>query len=327
MMTTVLARALAAIAFLFAASAALACRDDPDLAGYFADLEDAFNDLAEDNAEVSDDHPDAFTDREDTQAYYEDLLPNLRSAFDEIGRLDTPDEVSSEHEDLKVATDAFFNAVSAVNNDLQLIESDAEFETFVSRLDSNDQLNDAVADLNIACLALAAIAIDNEIPVALNCGQPEPVDPTEDIILEQYLLTVKGIFSDANSAAAEAQAELNAVPSEATFDEQIEALDTYLSEITDVFSSAISRLQNLGVPEKAQSAQADFVEGTRDSLEAAAALQVDLGGIETGEALQDRLAQFDEAAEAAATKSDAACGALQELADGEGIEIDLECEG
>jgi hypothetical protein len=328
MKTTVLACALAAVAILLlAASAALACRDDPSLEDYFADLEGILDDLAENNAEVSADHPDAFADLEDTQAYYEELLPNLRDALDEIGRMEAPEEVAEEHGELEAASEAFFNAVASVNHEVQQITSDEEFETYVGRLDDNDDLNEALSDLNIACLALAGVAVGNEIVVELDCGVPEPVDPTANVILEQYLLTVKGIFGDANTAAAEAQEELNAVPAGATLDEQIAALDAYLAAVVDVFESAISRLGNLGVPEDAQAAHADFIEGSRESLAAAEALRADLADIETAEALQDRLAEFDEAAESAAAKSDAACAALQEIADAEEIEIDLECEG
>ena len=161
---------------------------------------------------------------------------------------------------------------------------------------------------------------------AFACGD-DGGDSATPIDLDQYFTTVKEVFDDADDATIEADARLNETPSGAELDTKLAALDTYLGEIDTIFSDAIDRLEDLGVPAAAADDHQDFVDGVRETVDAGNALRDDLRDVSTEELMDDRLAEFDDDVIASVEKADAACLALQEIADAENIDVDLDCEG
>lgn len=144
--------------------------------------------------------------------------------------------------------------------------------------------------------------------------------------LPGYFADLQRIFADAEDATNEAEEPLNETSSGAELDVKLSALNTYLGEIDTIFDEAIDRLDDLDVPTAAAEHHQDFIDGVRESVIASDALRNDLTDITTDEQLDDRLATFDSGIDAAVDKADAACLALQKIADTEDIAIDLACE-
>ena len=144
--------------------------------------------------------------------------------------------------------------------------------------------------------------------------------------LSGYFTDLQRIFEDAEDATNEAEGPLNETSSGAPLDVRLSALDTYLAEIDAIFNEAIGQLESLSIPAATADDHQDFINGVSVSVTVGSALRNDLTGITTDEQLDDRLARFDSDIDAAVDKADAACLALQEIADTEEIAIDLDCE-
>jgi len=159
---------------------------------------------------------------------------------------------------------------------------------------------------------------------AFACGADDG-DSATPISLDQYFTSVEEIFDDAEEATDVAEESLNEVPRDAPLEEQIDAIDTFLSDIDGVFTDAAERLEALVAPDIVADENQDFIDGVRASLSLGNALRDDLPDIETQDELDDRLSDYGDDVEASVTKSDNACFDLHEIADAEGITIDL-CE-
>ncbi len=180
----------------------------------------------------------------------------------------------------------------------------------------------------LAALILAlslALAVAVEVLV-VSSGDTPSGSTGDGHAPSSYFADLQRIFEDAENATNEAEVPLNETSSEAPLDVQLSTLDTYLGEIDTIFSEAIGRLEGLSVPATAADDHQDFIDGVRMSVTAGNALRNDLTDITTEEQLDDRLARFDSDIDAAVDKADAACLALQEIANTEEIGIDLDCE-
>jgi len=169
------------------------------------------------------------------------------------------------------------------------------------------------------------------LSLAFACGDDgdggSPTATTDDSDdLPGYFADLQRIFENADDATNEAEDPLNETSSGAELDVKLSALDTYLGEIDTIFDEAIGLLHDLEVPTAAAEHHQDFIDGVRESITASDTLRSDLTNITTDEQLDDRLATFDSGIDAAVDKADAACLALQEIADTEEITIDLACE-
>ena len=168
------------------------------------------------------------------------------------------------------------------------------------------------------------------LSVAIACGDDGGGDPIgsngDGAALSVYFAELQRIFDDADEATSDAEEPLNDVSADAELDVQLSALDTSLDEISAIFNEAIRRLDGLDVPAAAAEHHQDFIAGVRLSVTAGDALRNDLTGITTDEQLDDRLADFDGDIDAAVDEADAACQGLQEIADTEDVDIDLDCE-
>jgi hypothetical protein len=237
-----------------------------------------------------------------------------------------PAQVQAEHDELVTATESFYSALASINTEIQAIQTNADLQEYLS--DSNRDLNDAVADVSTACLALQAAADENEIDADLACGEPiAPEDPTNRVLLELYFTELKSIFDEADTQTEAAESKLNEQSTSAPLGEQIAAIDEFASTLQRVFQDAVDSLENMGVPTEAQEDHDEFIASVQDAAATISALQEDLPGIETAEQLQERLDQYDADATAAVARADAACFNLQDIADEDDIDIDLECEG
>ncbi|HEY5639394.1 MAG TPA: hypothetical protein VIW01_05030 [Dehalococcoidia bacterium] len=170
------------------------------------------------------------------------------------------------------------------------------------------------------------------LSLVLACGDddggddPSAANNGGDEGIAGYFADIQRIFQNAEDATNEAEETANAGNPEQTLDTRISVMDTYLGEIDTIFNDAISSLEALNVPDSAAESHQDFVDGVRDSIVAANALRDDLTGVTTEAQMESRLVEFNGDIAAAADKADAACLALQEIADGEDLGIDLDCE-
>ncbi len=170
------------------------------------------------------------------------------------------------------------------------------------------------------------------LSLVLACGDddggddPSAANNGGDEGVAGYFADIQRIFQNAEDATNEAEDRANAADSAQTLDARISGMDTYLEEIDTIFNDAISSLEDLSVPAVAADSHQDFVDGVRDSIVASNSLRDDLTGITTEVQLESRLVEFNSDIAAGADKADAACLALQAIADGENLGIDLDCE-
>ena len=168
------------------------------------------------------------------------------------------------------------------------------------------------------------------LSLALACGDDDGgSNPTgsngDGDTLPGYFAAFQRISEDADNATKEAEEQLNDADSGTPLGERLSTFDAYLAERDTIVSETIDRLKGLSVPASAAGDHQDFIDGVRESVDVLNALRNDLTGITTDGQMNDRLARFDSDIDAAVDKADAACLALQTIADTEEIAIDLAC--
>lgn len=175
-------------------------------------------------------------------------------------------------------------------------------------------------------LGLAAIVLLALLAVA-GCGDDDGGGTDGDrTALTTYFDGVEEIFGDALEATSEAEDRLNDA-ADAPLNERLAALDTYLEEIDVVFGEAVRRLHDMNAPSLASEGHERFIDGVEDSMAAGDELRDDIPDISTEEQLEERLSEFDGEVEDAVEASEEACLELQMIADEQGIDVDLDCEG
>ncbi len=165
------------------------------------------------------------------------------------------------------------------------------------------------------------------LSLALACGDDDGGDPNGDSdSLPGYFADLQRVFEDAEAATNDAEARADDIDSGTALDVRLSAFDVYLGETDTIFNTTIGLLESLSVPDAAAGAHQDFIDGVSESVALANALRNDLTGITTDEQMEGRLTEFNSEIAAAEDKADAACLALQRLADTEDLAIDLACE-
>jgi len=178
----------------------------------------------------------------------------------------------------------------------------------------------------LSLLAALLFALSLAVACGDDDGGGEPTGSSDPAALSEYFTDLQRIFEDADEATAEAEATLNETSADATLDVQISARATYLAEIDAIFNEAIRQLDDLDVPPAAEEHHQDFIDGVSASVAAGEDLRNDLTDITTDEELDAHLSEYDSAIDAAVDKTAAACRGLQEVADTENVDIDLNCE-
>lgn len=143
--------------------------------------------------------------------------------------------------------------------------------------------------------------------------------------LEEYFTKIEGIQQTANDESSKALEDISSVTEPPATPE--EARDLYLpilESFTEIAQDAADSASAIDPPGdvadaheayvSAVEAQAEFFAGVRDELRAE--------GSDAEAVMQEASAD----GEGLSTATTAACDALQKAADGEGIEVDLQCE-
>lgn len=169
----------------------------------------------------------------------------------------------------------------------------------------------------------------------IGCGDDDDLrglrtgPPSSDggsISLAGYFTDLDDIFADADAANDDAQAVLDAIPGDASLQDQVIALDEFLSRQAFIFNDAVERLAFLDVPDEAAADHADFVAAVESAGVLAADLQDQLPAIDTEEEFQDIAIAFQTDVSPILSQADEACFNLQSIADSNGVEVDLDCD-
>ena len=182
--------------------------------------------------------------------------------------------------------------------------------------------------LGLACSDGDGAGDDTASPTSTATSSPtaSPLPGITSGPLFDYFTSLREIVEDAESATAVAVERANETSLQTASDEEVvSTMQAYLSDIETAFTDAIDRLEGLNVPEIAIMHHRTFIEGVNGSIDAGNSLRLDLPGVETRAKLDERLAQFEAEVDAAVEIADAACLALQEIADTEDIAADLSC--
>lgn len=161
---------------------------------------------------------------------------------------------------------------------------------------------------------LAAILVATSL-LSITCGENE-------LDLGEYLLR----FKDINDAAF---ARIDTLTEESQgVTEDVDATRDYVNNIQEVIKQALNDLNDLHPPAEARDAHDEFTAGLSEMLAAWENLRDRLADLESPSELRSLLAEPGNEApfEAASQRLDGACLQLQEMADENSIDIDLQCE-
>jgi len=248
-----------------------------------------------------------------------DLLGRLAELVgefvDELAALDPPEE----------ATDLLEEAVSAGRNVADT------FDGLVAELEGAQSLDDlfsffedpdfmaARGRFSQVCSDLEQLAADNGITIELNCEDEEGGDGTGGGALEAYFGELDTLENAFRVASDQADADLAALDATATpgdvaaiFEDVVAAIDTL-----------VAGLEGLDPPEEVAEAHAESVAGFQFVSTALSDAIANVGDYAT---VEEFFAIFDDPEFVSADQSlDGVCRALQSIADGNGIVVDLGC--
>jgi hypothetical protein len=186
MKTTAAATTLSLLtALIFTLSFALACGDDDggsatgsngdgdDLAGYFADVEQIFDDADAAASEAEEPLNETSSEAEldvklsALDTYLGEIDTIFGAAIDELDDLDAPSAAAEHHEDFIDGVSVSVAAGEALQDDLANITTDEELVDRLAKFDSD--IDAAVEKSDAACLGLQEVADAEDIAVDLAC--------------------------------------------------------------------------------------------------------------------------------------------------------------
>ena len=162
----------------------------------------------------------------------------------------------------------------------------------------------------------AALAV-----LAVACDGGEPLSP------DKYFQRLDKIRADASQRMAALEEEFTEVDAASTDEEQIDKLRRFFDESASSLGALVDDLEGVDPPAEAEGPHVDLVQAQSDGVELVRSLADRLEDVESQSELEDVFdeveADFDEIEE----RVDVACFALQTLADGNDINVDLDCDG
>ncbi len=172
------------------------------------------------------------------------------------------------------------------------------------------------------CSALVVVALMAGSALLAACGGGDGGGGDGDeLSLDEYFQQLEDVKEtyDARGEAIDQEAE--------TLGDDVGAFKDYFGDLQDVFGDALNDVRDLDPPGEVQDAHDDFVA----ALTAAQAEMDDIGDqIADVESLSELMATFAEMdtpeSEASGENIEEACRDLQEIADENDIDIDLDCQ-
>ncbi|MDO8614880.1 MAG: hypothetical protein Q7T33_03965 [Dehalococcoidia bacterium] len=294
------------------------------LQAYFQRLGDISKRVDDRDQELTTNFPNAFSDPEQTRGYYDDFLPTADQALSDIKKLDPPDEAQAAHDEFAAALDDFVKSLKTVREGLDDVESGDDLQTFFD--DRSDEISPKSDRFQLACSGLQDLAGQNKIEVDLQCDDEDQSDGG-GTSLDEYFQSLDAIFEEADQQIDDLQQELDdAIAISGNVDDQLQALDDFLAASIETTENAIDGITALEAPSDAADSEARFVFAARDTVLAADELRDQLRDVTTQDELDSLVADFDATFTAITNEADAACADLQDLADGNNVDVDLNCE-
>jgi len=131
-------------------------------------------------------------------------------------------------------------------------------------------------------------------------------------------------FSRQDSDAAVATFNTN-LDAAATLDQQKQVINDFLDEMIQVFDDSILTMNGFSVPAIAEDPHFTFRDDIVEAKAISETLKGDLEDAETSEEAEAIINDFDAEVGALVDHAQAACRELQDIADGQNIDEDLEC--
>jgi hypothetical protein len=149
----------------------------------------------------------------------------------------------------------------------------------------------------------------------------------DELSLEEYFQRTDTVFARSDQEIDALNAELEeALGPETTVEEGIAAIESFLTDSLRVLSDAADDLEALNAPEEVKEQHEVFVGAVRDASGQSEAFLEGLRGVDTEAELEQLVTEFDEETTRTQQEADAACLELQQIADDNGISVDLNCE-
>ena len=158
--------------------------------------------------------------------------------------------------------------------------------------------------------------------LTLSCGGGE------ELSLQQYLQRVEAIMHDTNERSDALDQEYEPKREEASGDDELlAAYREFVENSVGIVSQGADKIRDLDPPAEAETAHKDLVDAYSDGLELLKDHRAKLGDIESWSDVEDLWGEIETESDEISERADEACFALQDLADENDIDVDLECEG
>jgi curved DNA-binding protein CbpA len=296
---------------------------------YFKKLDAVTQDIDKRITDLQGKYANAFQQTKDTQSYLNEYVPTVKAAVDGLDKISPAKETKDAHTQYVAAGRDFVKGIEAAAAKLSKVEKDSDLEAALNEVNDDKDLNSASDRFDKACRDIQKIADDNKIKVDLKCSEAESgnAEPGGPLSLEDYYSEIEGIFQNADEETKQSQSDLDAaINSAKSLDEEISAVDSFLSSVSATIGDSIILMQALQPPAEVSPYHADFLAGANQTLKIASNLQSKLAGIKTKDDANNVIDQFQKDSAPTEARTKAACQRLQGVANQKNINVDLHCE-
>lgn len=294
---------------------------------YFKKLDAVTQDIDKRLADLQGKYPNAFQQTKDTKSYLSEYVPTVKAAVDGLGQISPAKETKDAHKQYVAAGRDFVKSIETAAASISKVENDSDLEAALGQVNDNKDLAAASDRFDKACRDIQKIADDNKIKVDLKCTEAGNTEPGAKLSLPDYYQEIEVIFQNADAETKQAQSDLdNALNSAVSLDDEISALDTFLTSVGSTIRDAIDRMQAIQPPDEVRQYQTDFLAGANETLKIAVNLQSKLSDIKTEDAAKQVVDDFQRDSAPTEAKTKASCRQLQNVASQRNISVNLQCE-
>ena len=320
---------LAAVAAALLVGLACGGGGESTLDEYFKKLDVVTQDIDKRITDLQGKYANAFEQTKDTQSYLNEYVPTVKDAVDGLAKISPAKETKDAHKQYVAAGRDFVKGIEAAAAKISKVEKDADLEAALSEANNDKDLKSASDSFDKACRDIQKIADDNKIKVDLKCGEAGSgnTESGSKLTLQDYYNQIGGIFQNADQKTKQVQSELDIdLATAGSLDEEIAALDSFLTSVSTTIGDSIILMQALQPPAEVSQYHADFLAGANQTLKIASDLQSKLAGIKTEADANKVIDQFQKDSAPTEARTKAACQRLQDVANQKNINVALHCE-
>ncbi len=296
---------------------------------YFKKLDAVTQDIDKRITDLQGKYPNAFQETKDTKSYLSEYVPTVKAAVEGLDQISPAKETKDVHKQYVAAGRDFVKGIETAAATISKVENDSDLEAALGQVNDNKDLSAASDRFDEVCRDIQKIADDNKIKVDLKCGEADSGNAGSggQLSLEDYYSEIEGIFQNADAETTQAQSDLDsALNSAGSLDDEISALDAFLSSVSITIGDSIILMQALQPPAEVSPYHADFLAGANQTLKIAGDLQSKLPDIQTEDDAQQMMDDFQRDSAPTEAKTKAACQRLQDVANQKNISVNLQCE-